>query len=227
LQVTYDFRASEASANHDRSGQKPPIDLRIAAGAPVKQSSAGLEINEKTLIRSEQPAARLIQSIKQSGRLTIEAWLRPANATQSGPARIVTLSRNPNERNFTLGQDQDKFEVRLRTTKSSTNGIPALVAKAKSARTDWTHVVFTFDGAGQSRIYIDGELNAEARPGGDLKKWHDGFELAVANELSGDRPWLGSLQLVAIYDRDLSRSRRWSSYVARSTTSTLKSIREW
>ncbi len=58
--------------------------------------------------------------------MTIEAWVKPANTTQSGPARIVTLSRDPGSRNFTLGQKAGAYEVRFRTTSTSANGEPAL-----------------------------------------------------------------------------------------------------
>ena len=40
----------------------------------------------------------------------MEAWVTPADVAQTGPARIVTLSANPNERDFTLGQAADAFE---------------------------------------------------------------------------------------------------------------------
>ena len=51
--------------------------------------------------------------------------LQPANAIQDGPARIVTLSSDPTHRNFTLGQERDAFDVRLRTQKTSANGMPS------------------------------------------------------------------------------------------------------
>jgi hypothetical protein len=118
LNVLYDFRSVEGGVIRDVSGLNPSLDLRIADPKAVQHTAAGLEIVGPTLMRTEKPAARLIDTIKQSGSVTLEAWIRPADLKQNGPARIVTLSRNPNERNFTLGQDGDKVEVRLRTTTS-------------------------------------------------------------------------------------------------------------
>ena len=143
LQGLYDFSSADGSIVQDRSGVGQPLDLRISDPNAVRQTAGGLEVVGQTLIRSEKPATRLIESIRQSGAITIEAWVRAATTNQTGPARIVSLSHNPNERNFTLGQDGDKFEVRLRTTETSTNGIPAVASKAKSVTTELTHVVYT------------------------------------------------------------------------------------
>ncbi|MEX2173924.1 MAG: DUF1592 domain-containing protein [Pirellulaceae bacterium] len=204
LLALYDFDSSDGSIVKDRADGEQALDLRIADPKAVRHSADGLTIGGKTLIQSEQPASRLIRSIKQSGAIAIEAWVRPARLDQSGPARIVTLSRDANERNFTLGQEGDKFEVRLRTTKTSGNGIPSLASKPKSLRADWMHVVYTYNRAGRARLYLDGKLNAEQQIGGDLSNWNGELKLALANELSGDRPWLGAYRLVAVYDRDLS-----------------------
>jgi hypothetical protein len=48
--------------------------------------------------------------------ITIEAWVMPADDIQDGPARIVSLSADTGNRNFTLGQTTDYYDARLRTT---------------------------------------------------------------------------------------------------------------
>lgn len=204
LLALYDFSSLDGPVVHDRPGASQPLDLRISDVKAVRHSSEGLEIVGNTLIHTEKPATRLSESIKQSSAVTIEAWVRAARADQSGPARIVTLSRSISERNFTLGQDGDKFDVRLRTTKTSTNGIPSVASKAKSLRSDWTHVAYTCDCSGQARLYVNGKLNVEQKLGGAASNWDAGLQLGLANELTGDRPWLGTYRLVAIYGRDLS-----------------------
>lgn len=218
LHALYDFGSVDGALIKDISGHDQRLDLRIADGKAVRQSVGELEVLGKTLAHSEKSATRLTDAIKSSGAISIEVWLRPANTHQSGPARIVTLSRNANERNFTVGQDGDQFEVRLRTTKTSTNGMPALVSKPKSLGTDWTHLVYTFDPAGKARLYVNGELNAEQSIGGTPSNWDSGFQFALANELSNDRPWLGALRLVAIYGRDLSPSEVAQNFRAGNET---------
>jgi hypothetical protein len=204
LVALYDFQAVDGTIVKDQAGGEQAIPLKVADSKSLRHSAEGLEVTSPTLVRSESPAGRLSRAIKESGELTIEAWIRPAKTDQSGPARIVTLSRNTGERNFTLGQDGDKVEVRLRTTKTSTNGIPALASKPGSLRADWLHVVYTFNRSGQARLYVDGERSAEQAIGGDFLNWDGDFSLALANELTSDRPWLGTFRLVAIYNRALS-----------------------
>ena len=126
LQALYDFRSPSGVIVKDRSGVGKPINLRITNLKAVHRSKGSLEVRGKTLIQSDKPASRITEAIRRSGEITIEAWIRPAKTNLTGPARIVTLSRDSGERSFTLGQDADRFEVRFRTTKTSANGVPSL-----------------------------------------------------------------------------------------------------
>ena len=204
LQVLYDFASSSGPLVQDRSGVGQPINLRISDPTSVRRSEGALEVRGKTAIRSDKPAKKLIDAVRHSGSLTIEAWIQPANTSQDGPARIVSLSKSSNERNFTLGQDKDKFEVRLRTTRTSTNGIPSVASPAKSLNTKLTHVVYTHDRGGQTRIFLNGKSIIAKNVGGLPSNWNGSFQLGLANEMTNDRPWLGTFSLVAIYNRSLS-----------------------
>ena len=106
-----------------------------------------------------------------------------------------------------MGQDGDRFDVRLRTTKTSTNGIPSLSTNPKTLQTKLTHIVYTHGRGGQTRMYVDGRQRADKTIPGSVTNWDGSFRLALANELTGDRPWEGIFYLVAIYNRDLSPAR--------------------
>ena len=204
LIALYDFSEDKGPLIKDRSGVGQPLDLKIEDLKSVARSKGKLDVRGKTRIRSEKPAARIADAVKRSGELTLEVWVRPAKTNLSGPARILTLSNSPNERNFTIGQEGDKYDVRLRTTKTSTNGIPSLMTGSKTLQTKLTHFVYTRDRAGKTRIYLDGKVREEKTIPGALSNWDGSFPLALANELSGDRPWEGTLYLAAIYSRGLS-----------------------
>jgi hypothetical protein len=204
LQVLYDFASSSGAVVQDRSGVGQPVNLKIADPKAVKRSEGKLEITGNTTIGSGKPAKKLIDAVRRSGAISIEAWIQAANTKQDGPARLVTLSKDSSERNFTIGQDGDKFEVRFRTTRTSTNGIPAVVSPGKSATTRLTHVTYTCDQTGQARIFVNGKSVISKKVGGLPSNWTGSFQLALANELSGDRPWQGTLHLVAIYNRGLT-----------------------
>lgn len=204
LQVLYTFDSGSGPVVQDRSGVGEPLNLKISDLKAVRRSKGKLQISDKTIIRSDRPARKLIDAVRRSGAITIEAWAQPANTKQDGPARIVTLSKNSSERNFTLGQDGDKYDVRLRTTRTSTNGIPAVGSPGKAANTKLTHVVYAFDKGGQGRIFVNGKSVSGKKVGGLPSNWNGSFQLALANELSSDRPWLGTLHLVAVYNRSLT-----------------------
>ncbi|MEZ6060149.1 MAG: DUF1592 domain-containing protein [Planctomycetaceae bacterium] len=203
LLAIYDFRMEAGDIVSDRSGAVPPTDLKIASVDAVRRSDGALEIVGETIIRSAAPPRRLIEAIRRTGELTIEAWIRPADASQKGPARIVTLSKNGSERDFTLGQDGNRYDIRLRTRETSTNGIPSVSSPPQSLTAEVTHVVYTRSLSGEARIFLNGELAEQGHVFGRTSNWNDSYLLALANEHSNDRPWKGTYYLVAVYSRDL------------------------
>ena len=204
LLVLYDFGSASGRIVKDRSGVGQPLDLVIENEKSVRRSAGALEVRTGTVIRSEQSATKIIDSIRRTSEITVEAWVQPAKPNQSGPARIVTLSKNTNERNFTLGQDGERFDARLRTDRTSANGIPSMSSPNKSLTTGLTHVIYSRDRAGRARIYVNGKRISEQNVPGNTSNWNTSFQFALANELSNDRPWLGSYYLVAVYSRSMS-----------------------
>ena len=123
----YDFRDGSSQSIKDRSNRPDPLHLRIENISAVKWlETGGLAVRSPVLIASPEPASKISNAVRKSNAVTIEAWIKPDNTTQSGPARIVTVSRDPGSRNFTLGQKAGAYEVRFRTTSTSANGEPAL-----------------------------------------------------------------------------------------------------
>jgi hypothetical protein len=181
-----------------------PIDLAIADEAAVEWRGGGLAVKSPTIIASAGPARKLIEACRESNAITVEAWVKPANTTQAGPARIVTLSADTGRRNFTLGQAETSYVQRLRTTSTSDNGMPELTSPGGAVRAETTHVVYTREPSGRACLYVNGEERLATIVGGALSNWSDEFRLALANELTGDRPWLGEYYLVAIYSRALT-----------------------
>ncbi|MEO0415016.1 MAG: DUF1592 domain-containing protein, partial [Verrucomicrobiota bacterium] len=147
--------------------------------------------------------AEVTRVLKGGHALSISVWIKTADLRQEGPARIVSISKNINERNFTLGQEGDEIDVRLRTTKTSKNGMPSLASKAK-LKTDLIHVVYTFGQRGDAKLFLDGRAIAQRRLGGDLSNWDDGFTLILGDEKSGGRAWKGELLGGRIYAGELS-----------------------
>jgi mono/diheme cytochrome c family protein len=205
LSVFYGGPQAEADSIQDASGVGAPLNLVIRTPKAVQWRDGVLCINSAAKVSSEQSAAKLIDAARESGALTVEVWIRPANDRQSGPARIISVSAGPSERNFTLAQDGDKYDFRLRTTERSANGVPSTATDAGAVRAgELTHLCATRTADGTVVIYIDGQAAARAAVGGDLSNWNEDYHLTLANETTGDRPWLGELHMTAVYSRALS-----------------------
>jgi len=201
LELLYDFRDTAGDTVKDRTGT---LDLKISEPKAVRRGAGFLEVRGSTKIFSAQPANALIAAVKKSNAVSIEAWIKPANTDQEGPARIVTLSHDSNKRNVTLGQEKDKYVVRLRSTERSDNGIPSLDARAGSVKTEATHVVYTLQPSdGRARIFINGEVAADGKVGTDLSNWDASMRFGLADELNGKRLWKGTYYRVAVYSREL------------------------
>ena len=132
LLALYDFGSLDGDLVRDRSGVGRPLDLKITKLEGVKRWDGTLEVTGNTEIYSRGKAQKINTAIKRSREITIEAWVKPSNTKQKGPARIVTLSRSGTERNFTLGQEGSKYDVRFRTSKTSGNGLPSLSSEKRS-----------------------------------------------------------------------------------------------
>lgn len=214
LQALYSFEQAENGLIPDKSGVGDPLNLRIDKPQNVRFRSGRMQITTHVTIASDGPATKLINAIRESGELSIEVWLTPSDLKQSGPARIVSLSVDPSQRNFTLAQDKGRLDVRLRTSSTDNNGQPSTAGPENSLATKLTHVVFTRSAGGEVGLYQDGMKIVSGKVAGDFTNWSNDFRLSVGNEITGDRPWLGDLRLVAIYSRALSDADVTQNYSA-------------
>lgn len=211
LQALYRFDEGGGTTIHDSSGTGEPLHLSAAMAAGMSWSPDGLTLTQPTLIRSGVPATKLNAAVKASNEISIEAWVRPASAglLTSGQFRIVTVSSDAQHRNVTLQQNKGLLgspfvDVRLRTDATNEEGDSGLATQAGSLSNALTHLAYTRSADGQSRIYVDGQLKAEKSVGGSLAAWNDQFELALGNEITGNRAWLGTYRMVAVYSRALT-----------------------
>jgi hypothetical protein len=220
VQVLYTFQEGDGTTVQDVSGVGTPLSLIIGSAGAISWVPGGLVVDSATTILSAGPATKVINAVRSSNEISVEAWVKPANTSQDGPARIVTLSSGLYNRNLTLGQGlwgsqpSTVFDFRLRTTTTDNNGQPSLTTGAGTASTALTHVVYTRDVGGVARVYLNGEGVRSGAVGGDLSNWDSSYRLGLANEMTGDRPWVGELDLVAIYGRALNAGEVAQNYNA-------------
>lgn len=145
----------------------------------------------------------LLEACRRSGQLTIEAIIEPDDLKQNGPARIVTFSSSAGERNFTLGQQDDRLIFRLRTPSTGLNGVQPEVSLCHVAAGRPQHVAVTYR-PGEMLAYLNGNAvfqSAEVK--GDFSNWSP-QHLLLGDEWDGARDWRGAVEGVAIFSRALS-----------------------
>ncbi|WP_411844892.1 carbohydrate-binding protein [Roseibacillus persicicus] len=215
LQALYTFeQGAAANTVYDLSGNGTPLNLTIANPSLTSWNADGsLSVTGNTLIQSTTAASKLHQAITGSNAMALEAWVRPQNLTQAGPARIATLSSTTSLRNFTVGQEGLNYHGRLRTPQTSTNGLPGVETTSNPAALAYQHVVYTISDE-VARLYVNGVMVKSASVPGTFSNWDSSFQFALANELTGDRPWLGDFDLLAVYSKRLTNAEIATNYQA-------------
>ncbi len=214
LIALYTFDEGTGNKVMDVSGVAPALNLTIEPAFLTTWHPGYLEIKGNSLAASPGAATKIYDACTASKEITVEAWVAPATTGQQGPARIVTMSGDTSTRNFTLAQDNDQYFMRLRTTNTDSNGEPPTLTLPGTLTTNLTHVVFTRAADGFTTIYIDGSIQGNSKVDGTFGPWNDTFRFGLANEMTKDRTWLGSLHLVAVYSRALTMSEAQQNFAA-------------
>ena len=206
----YEFKTGSGSTAFDTSGVEPAINLALS-GDYSWVNGWGIEFRDGKAQGPTSGSQKLTAMIQSTGEYSIEAWVTPANVTQTGPARIISYSAGTGARNFTLGQSLYNYEFLHRSGTTDVNGEPSLATADDDEDLQATqqHVVITFDSVNGRRIYVNGRDtgNIDSSAAGSLIDWDDSFALILGNEASDDRPWQGKLRMVAIHNRALTSAQ--------------------
>ena len=100
----------------------------------------------------------LTQRIIETSQFTLMTTVATNETIQTGPARIVSLLKDPGHRNFTLGQEENDLIFRLRTPLAGANGIPQLIVHDLFSTTDQRNLIISYNGS-VLQIYVDGANN--------------------------------------------------------------------
>ena len=218
--VLYGFDEGAGATVLDRSDALPALDLTIADVSAVSWVADGLRLDQSTVLATSTTADKVENACKASDEITLEAWVTPASASATGPARVMTLSDGTTSRNFLLGQgiataSAARWTGRLRTSDASVtdNGSPDLVSPSATATTGLQHLVLVRDSTGAEMLYIDAAVVTQGTRPGNFSNWQ-AFPLSLGNEVSMDRPWLGTFHLAAVYCDALTGAQVLQNYTA-------------
>ncbi|MDF2177866.1 LamG domain-containing protein [Aliiglaciecola sp. CAU 1673] len=205
----WEFKTGSGNIAYDTSGVDPALDLTLS-GQYEWVGGYGIQLGAGKAQGATSASKKLHDLIRATGEFAIEAWVAPANVTQEGPARIVSYSGGRDRRNFTLGQTLYNYDALLRHSNTDGNGAPALsTADAdEDLQAALQHVVFNYDPVNGRRLYVNGRFTDDMDPTepGTLNDWDSSFALVLGNEASNDRPWAGTIRMVAIHNKTLSEA---------------------
>jgi glycopeptide antibiotics resistance protein len=164
--AAYDFK-SQDKFYVDRFNNSEPLvwqgnnftetsKLEIDRGALLNnnQGTCNNEECERWLV-TQKPVFNLIEQLEKTNEFTVNTIIATNNLEQTGPARILSLSKSSFHRNLTLGQDKSSLVLRLRTPVSGDNGTePELILPNVFNDRESHHLLVTFK-RNELNVYID------------------------------------------------------------------------
>ncbi len=150
LLASYRFTGED---DHQWAGHLPKLAWQ--GTIPEAKLERGIQLTPYQWLQSEDAVDFLTQMISEASEFTVIATVAAADLAQSGPARIVSISKDFGRRNFTLGQSGTDLIVRLRTPLTGKNGVnPEFAFPDVFTDTNPHQLIFTFDPP-NLRLHID------------------------------------------------------------------------
>jgi VanZ like family len=167
-------------------------------------AQGGIAFPTPGVVRSVRPP-EWVGAAMRSQRLELELRVRALESDQTGPARIFTLSADPYYRNLTIAQEGENLVLRLRTPGTDLNGIRADDAPFAELQgvfrtpAAWVQIRLRIE-PGRLRISATAPQSGQraefetALASEPLRDWDPSYLVALGNELTNDRAWLGQIQ---------------------------------
>lgn len=154
--VVADYSFRKANGLSERTAILP--DLVSRGEEDPQPGPGGIDLNGETWLATSSPVAELAGRVNRSGQFTIALTVATFDKSQTGPARIVTISRDPNHRNVTVGQEGEHLTFRWRSPLTGENGMtPELEFPDVFTSHEPVRAVLTFDGI-TARLFRAGEV---------------------------------------------------------------------
>lgn len=204
LLAVWDFDHFDDKYIRDSSGLGSPADFRYPKPREGYRLGEGrLELIVPVMVASRGRSAKISDMIRISGEVTLEAWITPAASNSTSEATVLSISNGRDQRNLHVIQEGDRYRVRFRTSATDERGAPGIASQPGTARAARTHLAFTRDRTGRSRLFVDGRIAAEGEIAGGVEDWEKA-NFSLGNENKAETHWLGAYDLIAVYGRDLS-----------------------
>jgi glycopeptide antibiotics resistance protein len=140
------YRLSGKGSYADLRGNLPELSWQ---GKPSDtENRSGVLLSDSHWLQTATPADAIAQKISETSQFTIAIALATADTRQYGPARILSVSSDLFQRNFTLGQEESNLVFRLRTPVTGENGShPDFVVQNVFSDTNFHRLIIIYNGA--------------------------------------------------------------------------------
>ncbi|MFK7889148.1 MAG: S8 family serine peptidase [Gammaproteobacteria bacterium] len=212
LEALFVFDELDGNKVFDRRDDKTdaPVNLVVADTSNTSWGSTSLKFNQPT-VASGQRTSAIARECKNSNEMTLEAWVQPANASQAGPANIVSLTNGQGGSNFVLQQVADRFTFGVRTAANA--GGEYVTSSSQAVSANMQHIVITANASGSAKMYIDGVFESNQWLGSDFSNWFATSTLSLSSANS-NQVWLGEYGMLAVHCDALSSSKVSQHYNA-------------
>jgi hypothetical protein len=152
--LTASYLFTEERVFRDRSGHLSELVWR--GRCTDRPKGKGALVDAGCWLQTDGAATPLTRALARTSQFTLAATVAAANPFQAGPARILSLSKDPYHRNFTLGQARNDLVFRLRTSLTGANGMnPELVVPGVFVNDEPISLLVLYDGSILS-VFVNG-----------------------------------------------------------------------
>lgn len=197
LVALYEFEEDGGSIARDTVAAAG-LDLVAADPTKIAWKPHALSFTEDTAIATQLPLGKVSTAVGVSNEVTVEVWVEPAPSNGNARTRIATMAQDNNNLDFVLGLDTSNSP--WAAVQANTDLSPAVNLAPKL-----DHLVMTRTASDATlRLYLDGtqitgELGSTPNPSAAWML----VPLVVGNSSENNRPWRGTIHLLAIYSRAL------------------------
>ncbi len=118
--AAYKFTPTNKNYFADRQGNTPNlVGKKQQLNYPTQDS---IQLGKLNWLQTEKPVTLLNQKIRDSSEFTLFIKYATLSLSQTGPARIISISKDPYNRNLTLGQWNNNLSIRVRNLITKKNG---------------------------------------------------------------------------------------------------------
>jgi len=154
----------------------------------------GVEFLDSSLLASPYGVPELQTEPFVNAAFGVEFVAAVPHLTLEGPARIFGHTLDPRHQNWFVGQLGRSLVFRHRRQEVEFPGVFGSFVREHYVVTCTNDVV---------TLYRDGQRVATRNFERELMPWRDDCRFVIGNEGTGNRPWIGELHLLRIYDHPL------------------------